>query len=173
MQISGKMLLNSAEGILRERRDESRGGKGSGVGESDTTSSIKPEGINPDTIHVRLLNLQASLSGIQNEYSREQARHSYLSRTPEAINSSLRFNEDPLFPELETGISMKEIEERVASRLQELDRSLKAVQVEMENLYALNFNALPQPGLEPGELVKNQPVKALDPTRVARLTRDS
>lgn len=172
MQISGKMLLNSAEGILRERRDENRGGQDSGVGKSESSATLKPDGLNPDTIQVRLLNLQASLSGIQNEYSREQARHSYLSRTPEAINSSLRFNDSPLFPELETGISLREIEERVVSRLQELDRALKAVQVEMENLYALNFNALPQPGIEPGDLAKNQPVRALDPTRVARLTRE-
>src|SRR5690606_9738387 len=106
----------------------------------------RSQSLSQDTLHARLLDLQANLNRIQNDYSREQARQSYL-KLPEQIHTGLLFSDKPLFPELEAGSTLGEVQTLVDGRLSELARSLKSVQVEMENMYALNFDGLPREGL--------------------------
>lgn len=178
MQVSGKVLLNSAENILKERHKDQRP---AGAGETAASAGNKPaaEGLNQTTLESRLLKLQANLSTIQHQYSREQARQTYLDESPAQIAPELRFGDEPLFPEIQAGTnpnpeSLAGLRKDVSGTLEKLIRSLKSVQVEMENLYALNFDAPPKTDADAARLIEQQGgLKALDPARVAHLTRSS
>ncbi len=174
MQISGKALLNSAENIIKERRQENQRSAGDGVGVGAKAGSTNSaEGLSQSSLESRLLKLQADLSGVQREYSREQSRSEYLNRNPEQISAALRFGEEPLFPELQDGQkpNLDALSKATADRMEHLMRSLKSVQVEMENLYALNFNGPSADSVDAARLLEQGGVKQLDPARVAHLTR--
>ncbi len=173
MQISGKMLLNSAENILRDRKGEAAHRPPPSGAENRKPDQGSLGGINQGVLQSRLLKLQASLRDIQHDYSREQARQAYVNQTPDKISPSLHFDGEPLFPELETdAMALTELRERITDRMRHLNRNLKGVQVEMENLYALNVSN--PPGKIPGavETLEAGALRDLDPGRVARLTRD-
>lgn len=173
MNISGKMILNSAEGILRERKGASNTRHKADISVNKEGTLRKTEGVKQDLLQVRLLNLQASMNRIQSEYSREQSRYSYLKNHPGEIQEKLQFSGKALFPELGAGkIDFDSLKKSVSNRLQDLGRNLKSVQVEMENLFALNFNTLPIPGIDAEKLLQAPALRAIDPSRVAKLTRD-
>lgn len=171
MQINGKTLLNSAESILRERHKENRAGGASSGAESSRSADALAEGLAATPLEARLLRLQASLGAIQREYSREQARYSYLTQNPDEISPDLKFGDEPLFPELRAGFDPARLKDEVQGALDRLTRSLKGAQVEMENVYALNFNQPPDTAVDAARLLENNGLKDLDPARVARLTR--
>lgn len=172
MQVSGKLLLNSAENILKERHKENRP---TGAGESGTHAAKAgtSDGLNQTTLESRLLKLQANLSTIQHQYTREQARQTYLNQNPEQIGPELKFGDDPLFPEFQPGMNLEGLQKDVSGSLEKLIRSLKSVQVEMENLYALNFDAPPEARTDAARLLEQGGLRNLDPARVAHLTRNS
>jgi len=172
MQISGKMLLNSAESILRDRREEARGRETGSARGNETDTDGRIDALQQGILESRLLKLQASLGNIQNDYSREQARFTYLTAHPEQMSQSLQFNNEPLFPELKDGVDPDVLRTKVSDRLTGLVRALKSIQVEMENLYALNFNSMPSANTNAETLISARALKTLDPSRVARLTRD-
>ena len=168
MQVTGKHLLNSAEYILRDRRQEQKNPGGvSGSAGTQARDTVQSSG----TLESRLPGLQANLSTIQNDYSREQARYTYLTRYPDQVSAELRFGEAPLFPEFKPDMNTGELPSKVSNNMEKLMSALKGVQVEMENLYALNFNAPPEAAMDAAALVQNGGLKDLDPERVARLTR--
>lgn len=171
MQISSKVLLNSAEGILKERKKE---------GASDQTSTESGDknrisdsllSVNPGELQARLMKLQSNLGNTQDELSKEQSRQAYLQNDPQGINASLKFNDEILFPELKNGMDTAKLKDSVSAKVEMLSKNLKQIEVEMENLYALQF----QPG-EPGEmdtnsLIGSKTMNHLDPSRVAKLTK--
>ncbi len=171
MQISSKMLLHSAEGILKERhnlvRNQPEQAEGDGV------SVARPAGMTQGMLESRLLGLQDNLREAQGQYSREQARFMYITRSPEQIDGNLTFQNEALFPEIARGEKPAGLEPKVAGAMEQLARSLKSIQVEMENLYALNFSAVPRSDLDLGSLIEQNGMRELDPTRVSRLTRNS
>lgn len=171
MQISSKLLLNSAEGILKERRNVGKNASESGAGAEKAAADSS--GVTQGMIESRLLGLQDDLREAQNQYSREQARFMYITRSPEQINQSLTYQDQPLFPEISEGQKPEDLEQKVAGAMEQLTRSLKSIQVEMENLYALNFSALPRSDVDVGSLFENKGMRELDPGRVSKLTRDS
>ncbi len=174
MQVSGKVLLNSAENILKERHKDQRPA-GAQAGNA-AGSQPAAEGLTQPTLERRLLKLQANLSTIQHQYSREQARQTYLDESPAQINPELRFGDEPLFPELPASPDAEKLaglRKDVSGTLEKLIRSLKSVQVEMENLYALNFDAPPKAEADAARLLEQGGLKSLDPARVAHLTRNS
>jgi hypothetical protein len=172
MQVSGKLLLNSAENILKERHKEQRPA-GAGTGDGKVARTGATEGLNQTALESRLLKLQANLSTIQHQYSREQARQTYLAETPEQIGPELKFGDEPLFPEFQSNINLEGLQKDVSGSLEKLIRSLKSVQVEMENLYALNFDAPPDARTDAARLMEQGGLRNLDPARVAHLTRNS
>ncbi|MBI3394462.1 MAG: hypothetical protein HY042_01365 [Spirochaetia bacterium] len=86
------------------------------------------------------------------------------------MGKGLTYEGTALFPEGEATSDMAGMTQRVGTNLESLERSLKAVQVEMENLYALNFQGLPD-AIDPKSLADASSVRALNPSRVAKLTR--
>ncbi|MCB1324145.1 MAG: hypothetical protein H7A21_19810 [Spirochaetales bacterium] len=171
MEISSKTILNSAESILRDRRQEPRTPGGtSGSGRSE--AAAQGTGMQQGALEARVLHLQSNLNRVQAEYSREQARMTYLRDFPDRINADLRFNDEALFPEASPGpIQRGEVERNVKTAMESLVLSLKSIQVEMENLYALNFEQKPIQPADAARLFENHGLKELDPARVARLTR--
>lgn len=173
MQVSGKLLLNSAENILKERHQDKNRPTGAGDSGARAASGTSTDGLSQSPLESRLLKLQANLSTIQHQYTREQARQTYLKDYPDQVGPELKFGEEPLFPEFKTGMDLEGLKKDVSGQMEQLIRSLKGVQVEMENLYALNFNAPPQTNTDAARLLEQGGLKNLDPARVAHLTRNS
>ncbi len=172
MQISSKVLLNSAQTIVRDRQKDTRSNEAQVTAAEPGPNTSGADGLNQSAIEARLLNLQAALSTVQRNYSREQARFSYLSEVPEQISGALMFEGEPLFPEVAQGRhgDLEDMKKHVGTALETLVRSLKSIEVEMENLYALNFADV-DPSLSVNHMSEMPPVRQLDPGRVARLTR--
>ncbi|MDH5656861.1 MAG: hypothetical protein OEZ34_13190 [Spirochaetia bacterium] len=170
MQITGKLLLNSAEGILKDRKQENSEIKNS-KSSDQSSKTVSSAGIGQTTIESRLLDLQNSISEIQNQYSREQTRYSYLTESPDEINENLKFNEKPLFPEYNQEFNPENAKIYVAKSMTELMQNLKKIQIEMENIHALKFKMNEDPASQAAFHVNQDAVKHLDPERVARLTR--
>jgi len=171
MQISSKVLLNSAEGILKERKKESVFDPASTETGDKSRVIDNLLSVNPGEMQARLMKLQSNLGDTQDELSKEQSRQAYLQNDPQSITKSLKFNDEILFPELNNGMDVSKLKDSVSARVEMLSKNLKQIEVEMENLYALQF----QPG-EPGEidtnsLVGSKTMNQLDPSRVAKLTK--
>jgi len=170
MQVSGKMLLNSAEGILRER-SRNGGQAQAGISAGEEVKKSGAENVSQDGLQARLLKLQAELGRVQKEYSREQARQAYLQGDAGGIKKDLYFEDAPLFPEVGRNFDPAQLREKVEERMQSLSRNLKGIQVEMENLYALNYSSYRPNQIPDADSIGASSMKALDPDRVARLTR--
>jgi hypothetical protein len=156
MQITGKNLLSSAESLLRDRREKPLR---SASPEAPRTESGS---IQAGAMQARLVHLQGRLSGEQHEFSREQARLAFLD-SPDGELQNLLFDGKPLFPEGSTA----GLRQKVMERLEGLERNLRTMQVEMENMAALGV--LPTSEFNPEDL--NRAMGHLDPKRVSRLTR--
>lgn len=169
MEVTGKYLLNQAESILKDRRQDSKSRVSKDGQIQDAGKTVKADGLRQGVFESRLMNLQESLGEIQKDYSREQTRFAYLTSNPDKISKDLLFDGEALFPELNSGGSLEALKRHVEDKLKELTRNLKGKQVEMENLLALNFNSVP--GVKPEDLTGLEGMKNLDPARVARLTR--
>ena len=171
MQISASILLNSAESILRDRQREAQAGEMQ-EGQGNLTRAAKNRNlISHSVLESRLLKLQASLSSIQKDYSREQARLHYVTERPQDIDASLVYDNQPLFPEWK-GKATPEMQFGIKNGMDGLLRKLRRIQVEMENLYALNFNSLPKFTITSESLSQNPVLNELDPKRVAQLTQE-
>ena len=170
MQISSKHLLNSAEGILKERKNVAQE---SAPQQGAEKAASRAGGMTQGMLESRLLGLQDNLRDAQVQYSREQARFKYITENPDQIDSSLTFQNEALFPELEQGQRPADLQQQVAGAMEQLARSLKSMQVEMENLYALNFSALPRTDLSAESLSEQGVMRDLDPGRVSQLTRNN
>ncbi len=171
MQVSSRVILSSAEGILRDRRGDNHPATGLS-GPSDASARRSPETLlRQDALNARILDLQAQLNRTQSQYSREQARHAYLTRFSGEISSSLVYDGEPLFPELANGRLPSGLLPETQERLSVLTRSLKTAQVEMENMLALSFGARVPLAAEASELLRAGGLRDLDPERVAKLTR--
>ncbi|MBL8020189.1 MAG: hypothetical protein JNM27_11035 [Leptospirales bacterium] len=162
MQISGKHLLSSAETLLRERRDDRAQSRRETGGRSSESGAF----VQPAALHGRLMQIQGNLAGMQNEFSREQARLAYLA-DPEAIAQEKPvFDGKPLFPESDlTGLK-----DTVLARMDVLRKNLRTLQVEMENLVALGAPT-PDSTLDARALLSRGGLNHVDPERVSRLTR--
>ncbi len=156
MQITGKNLLSSAESLLRERRERPL------RTESVETPKAESASIQSGAMQARLVHLQGRLSGEQHEFSREQARLAFLDE-PDGEPQKLLFDGKPLFPES----SLSGLREKVKERLDGLERNLRTIQVEMENMAALGLVSTAD--FNPEEL--RGAMGHLDPKRVSRLTR--
>ena len=171
MQVSSRVILSSAEGIVRDRREDTRptpgltGSAGSAPHRSPDTS------LRQDVLQARLLDLEAVLNRTQSQYTREQTRNTYLTIQPDAVSRSLTFDGEPLFPELESGVAPGAILADTRDRMSRLTRAMKGIQVEMENLLALGSPSVVPKSLSAAELLGSGGLKELDPDRVARLTR--
>jgi len=161
MQITGKNLLSSAESLLKDKR-ENKPARSEAAPRSEEAGPFQPA-----AMHGRILQIQNSLSGIQNEYSREQARLAYLSDTNSTSPETLTFDGKPLFPESDlTGLK-----DKVQGRMETLGKSLRRLQVEMENLVALGFTPPKDSAVDPRPLLESGGLNHIDPIRVSKLTR--
>lgn len=170
MQISGKALLNSAESILKDRKGDASNRPG--TASVDGAGAGRPGDRLELGMENRLLSLQKSLKELQNHYTREQTRQSYLNQFSSEISPDLKFQGEPLFPELAQGKGLKDIQTLVAESLNQLTNQLRKTEVEMENLYALGTDSSVAPRIGAQDL-SSQALRDIDPGRVARLTRDS
>lgn len=171
MNISTKSILSSAEGIIRDRHDDARRPAASPLANEPAKAVTSGNSLGTDSLHARLLDLQANLNRTQREFSREQTRKHYLTDGSRQLDSTLRFEGELLFPELQKGNPLPEqLLSRTDERMSELSRKLKGLQVEMENVMALNFQAPASRGITAEDLHTGT-MKELDPARVARLTR--
>ena len=171
MQVSTRVILSSAEGIARDRRDSTRPSPGiAALGEPPPPRSPETS-LRQDVLQSRLLDLQAVLSRTQSEYTREQTRNTYLTKQPEAVSPALLFDGEPLFPELANGASAAGLVGATKDRMAILSRDMKGLQVEMENLLALGISDKLPKQINAAALLRSGGIKELDPERVARLTR--
>lgn len=171
MEITGKYLLNQAENILKDRKHESRTSRSTGSSDQRTNPVAGTDRFDQGVLESRMLQLQSSIRDIQNAYSREQTRNTYLTDYPDEITQDLTFNNEPLFPELKQKMPLESLRDSVKERLSQLSRDLKGVQVEMENVLALNYNVASVDKVESKNIDGNVSFNPLDPDRVAHLTR--
>jgi len=157
MQITGKNLLSSAESLLRERRE--RPLRSSAASEPQNSESVD---LQSGRAQARLVQLQGRLSGTQHEFSREQARLAFLDN-PDDKPGELLFDGQPLFPEPD----ISGLRGKVKERLDGLERNLRTLQVEMENMVALGLVSTAE--FKPEDL--NRAIGRVDPQQVSRLTR--
>ena len=182
MHVNGKLLLNSAKDILKsyQQRDSKASVKlnpdlGQDVSKINSTDSTKG-----NSIKVRMLELQSRLKAIQNDYTREQVRQDYLLNRSDELNGNLEYKNGQLFPEYNSGRDIESLKNMVAKKLAELLRGLKSVQVEIENLYAINFQRLSTDNIAHAEQLNrldgidfdnsSLTLKNIDPERVSKLT---
>ncbi|MCE9598191.1 MAG: hypothetical protein K8S54_09515 [Spirochaetia bacterium] len=162
MQISGKHLLSSAETLLREKREE----RSQSRPESGSQAREAASFVQPAALHGRLMQIQGSLAGMQNEYSREQARLAFLAEPDSIAVEKPVFDGKALFPETDlTGLK-----DKVQSRMEVLNKNLRTLQVEMENLVALGAPTHDS-DLDARALLSRGGLNHVDPDRVSRLTR--
>jgi hypothetical protein len=171
MQITSKLLLSSAENILKDRKQENRGPVQADPGERALRSGTPVDSLSQTAVENRILNLQQNLSRVQRELSREQTRHSYLVNTPGEIRDDLTFDGAPLFPELQSGLDVNNIRESVARQIENSLHTLKTMQVEMENLHALQSTSSHEVDFTPSGLIRKEAIRNISPDRVAKLTR--
>ena len=96
--------------------------------------------------------------------------NTYFRTVPEDISKGLKYNQQPLFPEYQKGIDVISLRKEVLSKAEKLLHSLKKVQVEMGNLYALDHEGIQSRKIDSKELDATLNLRKLDPARVARLT---
>ena len=179
MQVNEKALLDSAEKILNKRRFHEEKAQGKLQKPSETSLRKGEKGLtlqkspplNTKLNTARILKLEAELKSLQENYSREQVRESFLLNKTKEIHEKLKYKGSPLFPEYKPGMDTKHLTKEVSYKLKKLVHSLKSVQVEMENLYALNFKKIHSKEANIKELDFSLLVKKLDPQRVAHLTK--
>jgi len=170
MQITGKLLLNSAEGILKDRKQEQSEVKGT-KSSQNASKAASTGSITQTSVESRLLDLQHTISNLQEKYSREQARFSYLKQSSEEINEHIKFDGRQLFPEFGPEFSKEKTLFQVTEQMNSLIQSLKKIQVEMENIHALKFESSEKTEVQSSFQVSGTAVKELNPERVARLTQ--
>lgn len=165
MEITGKILLNSAEKILSSRNDSNKA-----VDATDSKVSV-PE--SPNTAQMRLTAMQANLNDAQKSYSREQARLILLNDPTENLKNA-SFEGKPLFPEIKADmpkLNRDELIRTVEQSLQETRARLKSLQVEMENHLAIEFSSEPSSKLSVDSIISGMAGSQLEPERVAKLIR--
>ena len=175
IEINGKILLNSAEKILKNRHEHE------GRSKANTYNNKSPHQVKlssttstNDISESRLLKLQANLNELQGFYSREQMRSDYLQNKSKQITAELQYNGKALFPEYNPEMDFKALSSGIARSIRELLHSLKGIQVEIENLYALNYAQMSASNLPTKEIkdaLSSLSAKTITPERVAHLTR--
>ncbi len=170
MQVNSKLLLNSAENILKSRHEEGTSKKRATYNKGLDSRQVSIGSAHVSFVESRMLKLQSELKTLQEKYSHEQMREDFLHNKPQEISSSLDHNNNSLFPE-HGNVDLKTLSNRVDTNMKQLLRNLKAVQIEMENLYALNFEKLENQSLNIERWDTSFTTKDLDPQRVAYLTR--
>ena len=167
MQISARILLNSAESILRDRQREAQS-QPLLQEASQTRGSVSRGELRQGVLESRVLNLQSSMGRLQKDYSREQMRLAYVTHFPDKMQENLLFDGEPLFSDLQKSQNPARLEEGIRMNLEGLLQNLKRLEVEMENLYALNGNL---PRFASSVEARSELLNNLNPERVARLTQ--
>jgi len=171
MEITGKILLNSAEKIIGNQKEQSKRAESKNI-----TANVDQA---RSTAQSRLVGMQADLSETQKLFSKEQARLQILQSNDDPLTgktaAGMTFDGKPLFPELnqdwpQDPTQRPELIRTVEESLTQARARLKSLQVEMENHLAVEFSAAAKMS-EPGELSFADAKTSLDPQRVARLTR--
>ncbi len=175
MIINTRTLIDSANKLLspKEMLDEAHVNSK----DIDSEKGLKSRDVAKDVgvSNFNILKLQNQLRDLQASYTREQIRLDYLKNKHEEIHEDLKYEASFLFPEYKNGIDKEALTKDVSVQMQKLLHSLKSVQVEMENLYALNFQSYnPSAIIQDVALMQSNTslhAKELDPERVAKLTR--
>ena len=171
MEINNKDLLNSAERIVRSQRQRQDASTSQNFHSSQTNSQVKKSASQVNDRNVRMLKLQAELRNLQASYTREQMRESYIKNSTEKINSNLKYEGKSLFPEYTKDTDLSALEKKIHSDSREILHNLKSLQVEIENLYALNFEKLSKEELNMRHQSSTFQTNSINPSRVAELTR--
>ena len=172
MNINTKIVLSSAESIIRERSSN----KSTSSNPQITQIPLKED----ETVinkNATLLKLYDSLNKLQNNLSREQFRYSIFEEGTINNAKDLVYDNQKLFPELsdedfktvDTRVFMDNIIESISNILNEI----KSVEIKIENFYAAHF-ATP--------IMKNQDIAltpeisqklhTLQPSRVMKLMNE-
>ena len=143
---------------------------GKQIRQSCRDSQIQQDLGKAPAINTQVLRLQASLNAAQKSYSLEQARLSWL-ENPVGKPEDMQFDNEKLFPDFPFGEDIETYKQETTQRIGDLARTLKGLQVEMENIFALNFEAAPEISIDADTLASVKGITSLDPGRVAKLTR--
>lgn len=166
MEVTGKTLLNSAQNILKNKKQESAKAKEAGnTAETKVTNTELNSSLN-----AQVLRLQASLSVAQKSHSHAQAQLSYLNSNEQGSPENMLFDNEPLFPSLPFKKSIDEYKLEIENDVTQMAQKLKSLQVEMENVFAFNFQTTPNMDLNADSLAQAKGFTTLDPNRVAKLT---
>ncbi|MCB1173415.1 MAG: hypothetical protein KDK39_07620 [Leptospiraceae bacterium] len=168
MEINNKNLLSSAQAILKNRNQERYNARHSTAGSS---AAARPREASTG-INSHVLRLQSSLNAAQKDYSLQQSRSAFIQNN-QADPASARFDNEPLFPEFPFGKTIEAYKQEADQRIGELARTLKGLQVEMENIMALNFETAPELQLSAESLAQARGISNLNPERVAHLTNQT
>ncbi|MCS7205577.1 MAG: hypothetical protein NZ853_07755 [Leptospiraceae bacterium] len=155
MEITTNYLLNSARNFIRRR-------------ELTTKEAQDKSIVENTTHHKKILEIFENLKSIQNELTKEQVRFQYLSGNFEQIHENLKYNNESLFPELKDKFNREELLEKTKKRIEDLTLTLKKLEIEQENFFAMNF--ISPNDINLSEL--NVSISNLKAERVSRLTRN-
>ena len=170
MQVNDKVLLGSAESILKNHKKANYPQDGSLALGKEHSGNPPVDLAKTDLTSSRILKLQDNLKALQEDYTREQMRAAYLQKQPQNISQELKYNGNPLFPEYKKDSDLDQLRDTVTQRIKYLIRGLKSIQVEMENIYALNFNKPSESKIYSGKISDSFNAKGLDRERIAHLT---
>lgn len=154
MEITTTQLLHSAQNFIRRRESFQKEAAAKATGESSFARKV--------------LELTENLKNIQDAYTREQIRLQYLTEKPDAVDETLKYNNQELFPELRDNLKKEDILERTKKRLEELKLVIKKLEIEQENYFAIQF-------VSPSSIdvsLLNTKISNLSPERVNQLTRN-
>ena len=168
MEVTGKTLLNSAQNIIKNKKQDRALSHKPDAGVAAQTKG--PQTDIHTTLNTQVLRLQASLSVAQKNHSQAQAQLSFLDNGDISNAGQMKFDNEPLFPDFSTDKNITEYREEVSQRVQDMARKLKSLQVEMENMFAFNFETTMDMKLNADTLAQAKGLVALDPQRVAKLT---
>ena len=183
MNISSKNLLETASNIINKRKNiESNSeieNKSLDNKDNSNSSNLKKIHTSPTTTisenNNKVLKLQDELRNLQVKYTKEQVRADYLINHPNKIDENLEFEGEALFPDFKNK-NLNQLNKSVKNQMESLLHNMKSVQIEIENIYALNFQKVDTQKIKENITVEN--VKKiintidLNPERVAKLTRN-
>lgn len=147
MDVKLNHLLNSAEKLIQEKDLVSSKSKAT-TGLTEQATVAKTTGMGDTAEFSNLLTgkfhtIQAKLSDLQSQLTREQMRLSYLTEgTPEPTELiHVLFGKEPLFPELQksSNVDLLNLRKETEKKLVELEKEIRYKEVENENVVALGL----------------------------------
>ncbi|TGK12019.1 hypothetical protein EHO60_07035 [Leptospira fletcheri] len=144
MDVQLTKLVSSAEKLLRDKRSAVSGKTEPPSDTQNTTDKTEFS----SSLTSRYLKVQETLTGLQQELSKEQMKLGILNEgtTPKEDLIHILFGETPLFRELSENpeLDLKELKDKVQTNKDELTDMIRKFEVESENVLSVGMLKSPE-----------------------------